>query len=164
MSLSAGPFTDCWATGSGPNKTGWAVPVHFGVTCSAPERSGRASEHLLGCVEPSHNVSHKFPLAQVVLAVLPVERKSRWAGNGLHCSSNYTPKHRITGESNMCVCVCSLHRYLRCYYWAVRSLITIGGLPEPQTSFEIVFQLLNFFLGVFVFSTLIGQVNWDVTT
>ncbi|ELK37649.1 Cyclic nucleotide-gated cation channel beta-3 [Myotis davidii] len=52
------------------------------------------------------------------------------------------------GEGNM---------YLRCYYWAVRSLITIGGLPEPQTLFEIVFQLLNFFLGVFVVSSLIGQ-------
>ncbi|NWX19003.1 CNGB3 protein, partial [Aegotheles bennettii] len=49
--------------------------------------------------------------------------------------------------------------YLRCYYWAVRTLITIGGLPEPQTLFEIVFQLLNFFLGVFVFSSLIGQMR-----
>ncbi|XP_066228522.1 cyclic nucleotide-gated channel beta-3 [Saccopteryx leptura] len=51
------------------------------------------------------------------------------------------------------------NKYLRCYYWAVRSLITIGGLPEPQTLFEIVFQLLNFFLGVFVFSSLIGQMR-----
>ncbi|XP_005888340.1 cyclic nucleotide-gated channel beta-3 [Bos mutus] len=51
------------------------------------------------------------------------------------------------------------NKYLRCYYWAVRTLITIGGLPEPQTSFEIVFQLLNFFSGVFVFSSLIGQMQ-----
>ncbi|XP_054985311.1 cyclic nucleotide-gated cation channel beta-3 [Sorex araneus] len=51
------------------------------------------------------------------------------------------------------------NKYLRCYYWAVRSLITIGGLPDPQTLFEIVFQLLNFFLGVFVFSGLIGQMR-----
>ncbi|XP_007517413.1 cyclic nucleotide-gated cation channel beta-3 [Erinaceus europaeus] len=51
------------------------------------------------------------------------------------------------------------NQYLRCYYWAVRSLITIGGLPEPQTTFQIVFQLLNFFLGVFVFSSLIGQMR-----
>ncbi|XP_067409614.1 cyclic nucleotide-gated channel beta-3 [Emydura macquarii macquarii] len=49
--------------------------------------------------------------------------------------------------------------YLRCYYWAVRTLITIGGLTEPQTLFEIVFQLLNFFTGVFVFSSLIGQMR-----
>ncbi|XP_042780179.1 cyclic nucleotide-gated cation channel beta-3 isoform X4 [Panthera leo] len=52
-----------------------------------------------------------------------------------------------------------IYRYLRCYYWAVRTLITIGGLPEPQTSFEIVFQLVNFFSGVFVFSSLIGQMQ-----
>ncbi|XP_072269346.1 cyclic nucleotide-gated channel beta-3 [Pyxicephalus adspersus] len=47
--------------------------------------------------------------------------------------------------------------YLRCYYFAVRTLITIGGLAEPQTIFEILFQLLNYFTGVFVFSSLIGQ-------
>uniref|UniRef100_A0A8C2LA82 Cyclic nucleotide gated channel beta 3 n=1 Tax=Cricetulus griseus TaxID=10029 RepID=A0A8C2LA82_CRIGR len=51
------------------------------------------------------------------------------------------------------------NKYLRCYYWAVRTLINIGGLPEPQTSFEILFQLLNFFSGVFVFSSLIGQMR-----
>uniref|UniRef100_A0A8C9RKE9 Cyclic nucleotide gated channel subunit beta 3 n=1 Tax=Scleropages formosus TaxID=113540 RepID=A0A8C9RKE9_SCLFO len=49
--------------------------------------------------------------------------------------------------------------YLRCYYFAVRTLITIGGLPEPNTVFEIVFQLLNYFTGVFVFSSLIGQMR-----
>ncbi|CAL8311770.1 unnamed protein product [Merluccius merluccius] len=49
--------------------------------------------------------------------------------------------------------------YLRCYYFAVRSLINIGGLPEPDTVFEITFQLCNFFMGVFVFSSLIGQMR-----
>ncbi|XP_034022700.1 cyclic nucleotide-gated cation channel beta-3-like [Thalassophryne amazonica] len=49
--------------------------------------------------------------------------------------------------------------YLRCYYFAVRSLINIGGLPEPITIFEISFQLINFFIGVFVFSSLIGQMR-----
>ncbi|XP_060950301.1 cyclic nucleotide-gated cation channel beta-3-like [Limanda limanda] len=49
--------------------------------------------------------------------------------------------------------------YLRCYYFAVRSLINIGGLPEPGTIFEIVFQMTNFFIGVFVYSSLIGQMR-----
>uniref|UniRef100_A0A8D3BES9 Cyclic nucleotide-binding domain-containing protein n=1 Tax=Scophthalmus maximus TaxID=52904 RepID=A0A8D3BES9_SCOMX len=49
--------------------------------------------------------------------------------------------------------------YLRCYYFAVRSLINIGGLPEPVTLFEIMFQMTNFFIGVFVFSSLIGQMR-----
>ncbi|XP_060725216.1 cyclic nucleotide-gated cation channel beta-3 [Tachysurus vachellii] len=49
--------------------------------------------------------------------------------------------------------------YLRCYYFAVRTLINIGGLPEPYTVFEIIFQLTNFFVGVFVFSSLIGQMR-----
>uniref|UniRef100_A0A668ST25 Cyclic nucleotide-binding domain-containing protein n=1 Tax=Oreochromis aureus TaxID=47969 RepID=A0A668ST25_OREAU len=49
--------------------------------------------------------------------------------------------------------------YLRCYYFAVRSLINIGGLSEPETVFEITFQMTNFFTGVFVFSSLIGQMR-----
>ncbi|XP_007955846.1 cyclic nucleotide-gated cation channel beta-3 [Orycteropus afer afer] len=69
-------------------------------------------------------------------------------------ASNYegigTTKWVYSGQGN---------KYLRCYYWAVRTLITIGGLPEPHTTFETVFQLLNFFLGVFVFSSLIGQMR-----
>uniref|UniRef100_A0A8D0HL52 Cyclic nucleotide gated channel subunit beta 3 n=1 Tax=Sphenodon punctatus TaxID=8508 RepID=A0A8D0HL52_SPHPU len=61
-----------------------------------------------------------------------------------------TTKWVYDGKGNM---------YLRCYYWAVRTLITIGGLPEPVTLFEIVFQLMNYFTGVFVFSSLIGQMR-----
>nr|XP_028595220.1 cyclic nucleotide-gated cation channel beta-1 isoform X2 [Podarcis muralis]XP_028595221.1 cyclic nucleotide-gated cation channel beta-1 isoform X2 [Podarcis muralis]XP_028595222.1 cyclic nucleotide-gated cation channel beta-1 isoform X2 [Podarcis muralis] len=49
--------------------------------------------------------------------------------------------------------------YIRCYYWAVKTLITIGGLPDPETLFEIIFQLLNYFTGVFAFSVMIGQMR-----
>lgn len=51
-----------------------------------------------------------------------------------------------------------LFSYIRCYYFAVKSLITIGGLPDPTTLFEIVFQLINYFVGVFAFSIMMGQV------
>uniref|UniRef100_A0A3Q3DTU7 Cyclic nucleotide gated channel subunit beta 1 n=1 Tax=Hippocampus comes TaxID=109280 RepID=A0A3Q3DTU7_HIPCM len=49
--------------------------------------------------------------------------------------------------------------YVRCYYFAVKTLITIGGLPDPTTVFEICFQLVNYFVGVFAFSIMIGQVG-----
>ncbi|XP_029466545.1 cyclic nucleotide-gated cation channel beta-1-like [Rhinatrema bivittatum] len=49
--------------------------------------------------------------------------------------------------------------YIRCYYWAVKTLITIGGLPKPETLFELCFQLLNYFMGVFAFSVMIGQMR-----
>uniref|UniRef100_A0A667IFM8 Cyclic nucleotide-binding domain-containing protein n=1 Tax=Lynx canadensis TaxID=61383 RepID=A0A667IFM8_LYNCA len=49
--------------------------------------------------------------------------------------------------------------YIRCYYWAVKTLITIGGLPDPKTLFEIIFQGLNYFTGVFAFSVMIGQMR-----
>ncbi|XP_077476225.1 cyclic nucleotide-gated channel beta-3-like [Stigmatopora argus] len=49
--------------------------------------------------------------------------------------------------------------YVRCYYFAVKTLITIGGLPDPTTVFEICFQLINYFVGVFAFSIMIGQMR-----
>uniref|UniRef100_A0A4W3HCV1 Cyclic nucleotide gated channel subunit beta 1a n=1 Tax=Callorhinchus milii TaxID=7868 RepID=A0A4W3HCV1_CALMI len=49
--------------------------------------------------------------------------------------------------------------YIRCYYWAVKTLITIGGLPDPKTVFELLFQLINYFIGVFIFSIMIGQMR-----
>uniref|UniRef100_A0A8D1M6P4 Cyclic nucleotide-binding domain-containing protein n=1 Tax=Sus scrofa TaxID=9823 RepID=A0A8D1M6P4_PIG len=52
-----------------------------------------------------------------------------------------------------------VYSYIRCYYWAVKTLITIGGLPDPKTLFEIVFQGLNYFTGVFAFSVMIGQMR-----
>ncbi|KAF7246407.1 Cyclic nucleotide-gated cation channel beta-3 [Varanus komodoensis] len=84
------------------------------------------------------------------------------------CCSSYTLMHAfITGPQPMkdlaaldgFMMAKETCKYLRCYYWAVRTLITIGGLPEPVTMFEIIFQLLNFFSGVFVFSSLIGQMR-----
>uniref|UniRef100_A0A3B3X704 Cyclic nucleotide-binding domain-containing protein n=1 Tax=Poecilia mexicana TaxID=48701 RepID=A0A3B3X704_9TELE len=51
------------------------------------------------------------------------------------------------------------HSYIRCYYFAVKTLITIGGLPDPTTVFEICFQLINYFVGVFAFSIMIGQMR-----
>uniref|UniRef100_A0A668UIX3 Cyclic nucleotide-binding domain-containing protein n=1 Tax=Oreochromis aureus TaxID=47969 RepID=A0A668UIX3_OREAU len=49
--------------------------------------------------------------------------------------------------------------YIRCYYFAVKTLITIGGLPDPTTLSEIIFQLINYFIGVFAFSIMIGQMR-----
>lgn len=59
-------------------------------------------------------------------------------------------------HGNGCSSSCS---YIRCYYFAVKTLITIGGLPDPTTVFEICFQLINYFVGVFAFSIMIGQVR-----
>uniref|UniRef100_A0A8C2G1K5 Cyclic nucleotide gated channel subunit beta 1a n=1 Tax=Cyprinus carpio TaxID=7962 RepID=A0A8C2G1K5_CYPCA len=41
--------------------------------------------------------------------------------------------------------------YIRCYYFAVKTLITIRGLPEPTN--------VNYFVGVFAFSIMIGQMR-----
>ncbi|XP_061578751.1 cyclic nucleotide-gated cation channel beta-3-like [Cololabis saira] len=49
--------------------------------------------------------------------------------------------------------------YIRCYYFAVKTLITIGGLPDPTSLSETVFQLINYFVGVFAFSIMIGQMR-----
>ncbi|XP_032861787.2 cyclic nucleotide-gated cation channel beta-3 isoform X2 [Tyto alba] len=98
-----------------------------------------------------------------VISVLPFEVLYLFFGFNPVFRANRMLKHNTFFEFNdrleAILDKAYIYRYLRCYYWAVRSLITIGGLPEPQTLFEIVFQLLNFFLGVFVFSSLIGQMR-----
>ncbi|XP_060782743.1 cyclic nucleotide-gated cation channel beta-1-like [Neoarius graeffei] len=49
--------------------------------------------------------------------------------------------------------------YIRCLYFAVKTLITIGGLPDPTALEEYIFQLINYFIGVFAFSIMIGQMR-----
>ncbi|XP_076142755.1 uncharacterized protein cngb1a [Alosa pseudoharengus] len=51
------------------------------------------------------------------------------------------------------------NKYIRCYYFAVKTLITIGGLPDPTSVYEITFQGVNYFVGVFAFSIMIGQMR-----
>lgn len=76
----------------------------------------------------------------------------------------WTRTHRRFSDAvpGLTLPVCSLLSYIRCYYFAVKSLITIGGLPDPTTLFEIVFQLINYFVGVFAFSIMMGQVCKDL--
>uniref|UniRef100_A0AAY5L3F1 Cyclic nucleotide-binding domain-containing protein n=1 Tax=Esox lucius TaxID=8010 RepID=A0AAY5L3F1_ESOLU len=50
--------------------------------------------------------------------------------------------------------------YIRCYYFAVKTLITIGGLPEPTTLFEIIFQLINYFMRDVVGAATAGQTHY----
>ncbi|XP_070576004.1 cyclic nucleotide-gated channel beta-3-like [Ptychodera flava] len=49
--------------------------------------------------------------------------------------------------------------YIRCCYRATKTLITIGNLPDPETTFEIFFMNVDFIIGIFVFATIIGQMR-----
>ncbi|XP_022108775.1 cyclic nucleotide-gated cation channel beta-3-like [Acanthaster planci] len=49
--------------------------------------------------------------------------------------------------------------YIRCLYRATKTLITIGNLPTPITTFEFFFMNMDFMVGVFVFATIIGQMR-----
>ncbi|KAM8893166.1 cyclic nucleotide-gated channel beta-1 isoform 2-T3 [Spinachia spinachia] len=79
----------------------------------------------------------------------------------LHCNAClYYWSSALTGiGSTMWVYNGKGNSYIRCYYFAVKTLITIGGLPDPTTLFEIIFQLINYFVGVFAFSIMIGQMR-----
>nr|CAB3232044.1 cyclic nucleotide-gated cation channel beta-1-like [Phallusia mammillata] len=52
--------------------------------------------------------------------------------------------------------------YVRCYFWAFMTTITIGNVPEPDTTVEYMIQLVNYFGGLFIFSVVIGQVRDSV--
>nr|XP_002125558.1 cyclic nucleotide-gated cation channel beta-1-like [Ciona intestinalis] len=52
--------------------------------------------------------------------------------------------------------------YVRCYFWAFMTTVTIGNVPEPVTTIEYLVQIFNYFAGLFIFSIVIGQVRDSV--
>ncbi|XP_078677009.1 cyclic nucleotide-gated channel beta-3-like isoform X1 [Branchiostoma floridae x Branchiostoma belcheri] len=54
--------------------------------------------------------------------------------------------------------------YIRCYYWATRTLLSIGGIPSPTNDFEYLIMLCNWLLGVFVFAMIIAQIRDAIGT
>lgn len=81
-----------------------------------------------------------------------------WWNKHMYTYTTTTMVPHFTWSHFQCLLSFFLLSYIRCYYYAVKTLITIGGVPEPTTLFEMVFQLVNYFVGVFVFSIMIGQV------
>ncbi|CAF0982087.1 unnamed protein product [Rotaria sordida] len=53
--------------------------------------------------------------------------------------------------------------YLRCLYWSTLTLTTIGDLPPPETNWQAVFAITSYMIGIFVFSSIIGQVGNVIT-
>ena len=54
-------------------------------------------------------------------------------------------------------------QYLVSLYWSTLILTTIGEFPGPVTDLEYIFVIVNFFIGVFVFATIVGMVS-GITT
>lgn len=51
------------------------------------------------------------------------------------------------------------HSYLRCFFYAEKSLLMIAELPLPDTIFGQVFQMTNYFFGAIFLSIVLGQVD-----
>ena len=49
--------------------------------------------------------------------------------------------------------------YIRCFFWAFMNITTIGNVPDPFSTTEYILQLIHYFLGLFIFSIVIGQVR-----
>ncbi|GFO30202.1 cyclic nucleotide-gated cation channel [Plakobranchus ocellatus] len=50
-------------------------------------------------------------------------------------------------------------KYIKCMFWSVMTLTTIGERPPPQTEVEYIFTGLTFLIGVFVFAAVVGNVG-----
>ncbi|CAF3967203.1 unnamed protein product [Rotaria magnacalcarata] len=53
--------------------------------------------------------------------------------------------------------------YLRCLYWSTLTLTTIGDLPPPETNWQTAFAIASYMIGIFVYSSIIGQVGNVIT-
>ncbi|XP_061173431.1 cyclic nucleotide-gated cation channel alpha-3-like [Saccostrea echinata] len=52
-----------------------------------------------------------------------------------------------------------IRKYIRCLYWSMLILTTIGERPSPCTDLEYVFTGMTFVIGVFVFAAVVGNVG-----
>ncbi|CAH1791706.1 unnamed protein product, partial [Owenia fusiformis] len=50
-------------------------------------------------------------------------------------------------------------KYIRCMYWSMMTLTTIGETNTPETDMEYVFTGFTFLVGVFVFAAVVGNVG-----
>ena len=53
--------------------------------------------------------------------------------------------------------ISSTSAYLLSLYWSTLTLTTIGNSASPRANAEFVFTILSYFIGVFVFATVVGQ-------
>jgi CRP-like cAMP-binding protein len=50
-------------------------------------------------------------------------------------------------------------QYVYSFYWSTITLTTIGELSQPHTILEYAFMTLQYFIGIFMFATLVGNVG-----
>lgn len=50
-------------------------------------------------------------------------------------------------------------KYIYSFYWSTLTLTTIGETPPPATTFEFVFVIVDFLIGVLIFATIVGNVG-----
>ncbi len=58
---------------------------------------------------------------------------------------------------------CVNNRYLRCFYFAMKTATKIGKNPKPANNVDRTFMIFNWLIGVFACAAIIGQV-WDQFT
>ena len=50
-------------------------------------------------------------------------------------------------------------KYVYCFYWSTMTLTTIGEVPSPETTLEYMFVTIDYFMGILMFATLVGNIG-----
>lgn len=58
-----------------------------------------------------------------------------------------------------------IYRYMRCFYFALKTATKIGKNPKPENNVDRTFMIFNWLIGVFICAAIIGQVGnyWNPT-
>lgn len=51
------------------------------------------------------------------------------------------------------------HKYIYSFYWSTMTLTTIGEVPPPETTLEYLFVTFDYFMGILMFATLVGNIG-----
>lgn len=52
-------------------------------------------------------------------------------------------------------------RYMRCFYFALKTATKIGKNPKPENNTDRTFMIFNWLIGVFICAAIIGQVLYE---
>lgn len=51
------------------------------------------------------------------------------------------------------------HMYIYSFWWSTVTLTTIGEIPKPELDIEYAFVVVDFFIGVLIFATIVGNIG-----
>ena len=123
------------------------------VSSSFLIRIGRTLFYMLYLIHLSACAYYSFSYAVGIASTSFVYQGDGNASVCFHCATIFLWHCALIADSIDC-CL----RYVRCFYFALKTATKIGKNPKPIQNIERAFMIFNWLIGVFACAAIIGQV------